>query len=143
LPRYWEEALAIRRELGDEQGIALSLIHVGTNRWVFGGDYTTARALYEESLAICQELDSRMGIAYLRLNLGHLALEQGEYPVACPLLKESLTILRDANDLWAINFALDSLAGVATGQGQSKRALRLAGASEALRESVGILLPPV
>lgn len=138
-----EEALAIRRELGDRQSIALSLIHVGTDKWVFERDYTTARTLYEESLAIYRELDSKIGIAYVRLNLGNLALEQGEYSVAYPLLKEGLAILRDAKDLWAINFALDSLAGIAAGQGQSERALRLAGASEALRESAGILLPPV
>ena len=138
-----EEALAIRRELGDRQSIAHSLIHAGTNKWVFERDYTTARTLYEESLAIYRELDRKIGIAYVRHNLGNLALEQGEYSVAYPLLKESLAILLDAKDIWAINFALDSLAGIAAGQGQSERALRLAGASEALRESAGILLPPV
>lgn len=138
-----EEALAIRRELGDRQSIAHSLIHAGTNKWVFERDYTTARTLYEESLAIYRELDSKIGIACVRHNLGNLALEQGEYSVAYPLLKEGLAILLDAKDIWAINFALDSLAGIAAGQGQSERALRLAGASEALRESAGILLPPV
>ena len=138
-----QEALAIRRELDDKQGIALSLIHVGQYKWMLESNYTAARMLFEESLAICRELDSKIGIAYVRLNLGHLALEQGEYSVAYPLLKEGLAILRDAEDLWAINFALDSLAGIAAGQGQSERALRLAGASEALRESVGILLFPV
>ncbi len=137
------EGLAIRRELGDRPGIAVSLIHLGTNKWIFECDYTTARTLYEESLAIYQELNNRTGIAYSQLNLGNLALEQGDYSVAYLLLKESLITLRGDEDLWAINFALDSLAGVAAGQGRSKHALCLAGASEALRESIGILLPPV
>lgn len=45
--------------------------------------------------------------------------------------------------MWAINFALNSLAGVAAGRDQPARALRLAGASEALRDSLGIVLPPI
>jgi hypothetical protein len=122
---------------------ALALIHLGTNKRVFEHDYTAVRTLYEASLAIYQELDSKIGIAYVRTNLGHLALEQDEFSVAYPLLKEALAILWDAKDLWAINFVLDGLAGVAAGQGQLERGLHLAGASEALRESVGILLPPV
>ncbi len=138
-----DEALAIRQELGDRQSIALSLIHIGTNKWVFERDLNTARTLYEKSLAISQELDNGIGVAYVRINLGHLALEQGEYSVAYPSLKEGLVVLRDAKALWAINFALDGFAGIAVGLGQPQRALRLAGASEALRESAGILLPPV
>lgn len=138
-----EESLTIRQELGDKPGIAISLIHLGTNKWILEGDHATARTLYDKSLVIFQELDSKTGIAYVRLNLGHLALAQANYALADALLRESLVTLRDDRDLWAINFALTSLAGVAAGQGQLERSLRLAGASEALRESLSILLPPV
>ncbi len=138
-----EEGLALRRALGDKPGIALSLIHLGTNQWVFEDHYAAAQTLYEASLAIFQEIDDSLGIAYVRLNLGHLALEQGRYTVADGLLKESLVTFREQKDMWAVNFALDSLAGVAAGCDQPARALRLAGASQALRDSIGIVLPPV
>jgi len=138
-----EEGVALRRALGDKPGIAISLIHLGTNQWIFDDHYAAAQALYEESLAIFQEIGSPIGIAYVRLNLGHLALEQGSYTVADGLLKESLVTFRERQDMWAINFALNSLAGVAAGRDQPARALRLAGASEALRDSLGIVLPPI
>ena len=138
-----EAGLAVRQELGDKPGMAVSLIHLGTNRWILEGDPAAARTLYNRSLVIFQELDSQKGIAYVHLNLGHLALAQADYVLAEALLKESLVTLKDNNDLWAINFALTSLAGVAGGQGQLERSLRLVGASEALRESLSILFPPV
>jgi hypothetical protein len=137
------KGLTLRRELRDKPGMAVSLIHLGLNQWIFERDYPAARRLYEASLAIFQDLQDNVGIAYVQVNLGHLALEQGEYSVAYSLLKDSLATLRDEADLWAINFALDSLAGVAAGRGQPKRALCLAGASQALRQSIGILLLPI
>ena len=139
-----QEALAIRRELDDKQGIALSLIHLGNNKWIFESDYTAARMLFEESLAICEALGGETDMAYPpHQNLGHLAVEQGDFRRAQSLLRRSLLTLRDKEDIWAINFTLDGLAGLAAGQGQPEKALRLAGASEALRESAGIRLPPV
>ena len=140
---WMAEGLAIRREMADRLGIAVSLIHLGMNKWIFESNYPAARALYEESLAIYQELDNKVGIANVRQHLANLALVQGEYVAAYSLLKNSLLTLRDEQELWSINFALDSLAGVAVNQRQVKRALRLAGASEALREAIGVLLPPV
>jgi tetratricopeptide (TPR) repeat protein len=140
-----QEALAIRRELDDKQGIALSLIHVGQYKWMFESNYTAAQVFFEESLAIYEGLGSETDIAaYPPLqNLGHLAVEQGDFRRAQSLLRRSLLTLRDKEDIWAINFALDGLAGLAAGQGQPEKALRLAGASETLRESAGIRLPPV
>jgi tetratricopeptide (TPR) repeat protein len=139
-----QEALAIRRELDDKQGIALSLIHLGNNKWIFESDYTAARMLFEESLAICEALGGETDMAYPpHQNLGHLTVEQGDFRRAQSLLRRSLLTLRDKEGIWAINFTLDGLAGLAAGQGQPEKALRLAGASEALRESAGIRLPPV
>jgi tetratricopeptide (TPR) repeat protein len=138
------EALAIRRELDDKQGIALSLIHIGQYEWMFESNYTVARTLFEESLAICKELGGETDMAYPpHQNLGHLAVEQGDFRRAQSLLRRSLLTLRDKEDIWGINFALDGLAGLAAGQGQPEKALRLAGASETLRESADIRLPPV
>jgi tetratricopeptide (TPR) repeat protein len=138
-----QEALAIRRELDDKQGIAVSLMHLGNNEWMFESNYTAAQMLFEESLAIYEELGSEIGITYSLQNLGHLAVEQGDFRRAHSLLRRSLLTLRDKGDIWAINFALDGLAGLAVGQGQLEKALHLAGASETLRESAGIQLPPV
>src|SRR5579871_6424352 len=57
----YEESLAIRRELGDKNGIADSLSNLGEMAKE-QGDYAAARALYEESLAIRRELGDKYGI---------------------------------------------------------------------------------
>ena len=53
-----EQSLAIRRELGDWQGIAFSLNNLG-NIAMDEGDYASARSLHQESLAI-RELGTGM-----------------------------------------------------------------------------------
>lgn len=138
-----EAALAMRRELDDKHGIAISLIHLGTDKRLFEKDYAAARALYEESLAILRELGNELSIAYALCNLGNLALDQGDYTTAHLLMRRNLVTFRDHQEIWAINFMLDAFAGLAAHQGQPERALRLAEAGEALREAVGIVHPSV
>ncbi len=70
-----EESLAIKRELGDKQGIASSLNNLG-NVADDQGDYANARSLHEESLAIKRELGDKRGIASSLNNLVH---NQGSY----------------------------------------------------------------
>ena len=65
----FEQSLAIRRKLGDRQGIASSLGNLGAVA-LDHGNSPTATALYEESLAIQRELGDRWGIASSLNNLG-------------------------------------------------------------------------
>jgi len=58
-----EESLAIRRELGDRDGIGATLNNLGCVAFD-QGDYDAARALRQESLVIRQEVGDRRGIAY-------------------------------------------------------------------------------
>jgi DNA-binding CsgD family transcriptional regulator len=55
---HLEEALVLRREIGDGWGIAWGLYSLG---WVVfdQGDYAAAKALFEESLAIVRESDDK------------------------------------------------------------------------------------
>jgi len=46
---FFEQALAVRRELADEHGIAESLFHIGLVHQVVRGDDETARPLFDES----------------------------------------------------------------------------------------------
>jgi hypothetical protein len=137
------ESLAIRRQLDDQQGVAVSLIHAGNFARLFERDFSAARAYYEESESILRELYGEQGLATIYIVQGNLALDEGEYLAAGRLLRQSLEMLRKEEAIWGINFVLDSLAGVAAHQGQPQRALQLAAAGEALRASAGITHPPV
>ena len=138
-----EESLAIRRELGDKQAIAFSLLHLGGYKLLFEEDYTTARDLLNESRIILEELDNNIGIAYANMNLGRLAIGQGDCSTAYPLLKASLMTFKDTENVWVKTFLLDDFSTLAACKDQPECAVRIAGASEALRESINSVYPLV
>jgi predicted ATPase len=137
----YEESLAIRRELGDQHGIADSLNNLGILA-SDQGEYEAARALYEESLAIRRELGNQQGIAGSLNNLGNVAYSQGEYEAARALNEESLAICRELGDQRGIAYGLEGVAAAAGAQGQPERAALIFGAAEALREVLGAPLTP-
>ena len=53
----------------------------GGEAWVHprGGSEERARVLHTQSLAIHQELGNRSGVAGVRMNLGSVAIKQGDY----------------------------------------------------------------
>jgi hypothetical protein len=108
-----------------------------------------ATALHEEALALRRALGDRSGTAASLRSLGHVANLQAEYGRAADLLEESLALYAESlvvsRDIGAREQAatgLEGLARVAAAQGQAGRAGRLCGAAEALREALGVPLPP-
>jgi tetratricopeptide (TPR) repeat protein len=89
-----EESLALRRELGDQAGIASALLTLGEVA-VMQGDTARATALIEESLPLLRQLGDSHGIAWAFNHLGHVAQLQGAYVRATRLHKESLALLRN------------------------------------------------
>lgn len=136
--QYYEESVVLHRELGDKRGIAASLSNLGLLARV-QSDYATAYALYEESLAIRRELQHRPGIAASLSSLGFVAWHQGSPDRASHFFRESLVMRRRLGDKAGIAECLEGLARVVR---DSDRAAQLFGAAEALREAVGVLLPP-
>ena len=132
----YEESLAIFRGLGDRTGVAWALNHQG-DLARDQGDSAAARSLYEQSLADFRELGDRWGIAGSLADLGNLAREQHDYGVADSLYRESLGVFRELEHKRGIARLLESFACSAAAQGEPERALRLAGAATALRQSIG------
>ena len=107
-----EKSLAIRRELGDQWGVASSLNNLGLVT-AEQADHASSRAFYEESLAIKRELGDRAGIAVSLNNVGITACYQADYPAAWTLHEESLEIKRELGDRWGIASSLCNLGMVA------------------------------
>src|SRR5207248_9936374 len=59
------------------------------------------------------------------------------------LLRESLAMNEGFEDKRAVAFVLEDFAAVAAAQGRARRALRLVGAANAVRDSIGTPLAPV
>lgn len=177
---FYEQSLAIRRQLNDKVGIARLLNNLGVVAR-FENDHSTARQLYEESLILLRELNDRpavaqtlnnlalivrhedlpgarklleeslnlrrslkdkWGIANSLSSLGDVTLDMGDLTAARKILMESLTLNEELGDRRAIAFVLEDCAGLAAALGQAERAVRLAGAANALRQELQSPLSP-
>jgi predicted ATPase/serine/threonine protein kinase len=136
-----QESLAIFSQLGDGIGYAWALNHQGDVARD-QGDSVAARILFEQSLASFRELNDSWGIGGSLADLGNLAREQQDYRTADTLYRESLQIFRKLEHKRGIARLLESFACSAAAQSESERALRLAGAAAALRQSIGAPLMP-
>ncbi len=137
----YEECLAIFLGLGDRTGVAWSLNSQGDVARD-QGDSTAAQALYERALGIFRELGDRWGIAGTLTDLGTLAREQRNISAAHVLYRESLKLFQELEHKRGIARLLECFAALAAAQRQPERALRLAGAAAALRQSIGAPLGP-
>lgn len=112
----YEESLAIRRELGDDRGIAETVGNLGMIQHDLG-NYAGARTFFEESLSIHRQLGNKPGAALMLANLGSSALNQSDLPRARGLLAEGLQLYRELGDRAKIAWALNTLGSVMTTMG--------------------------
>jgi len=107
------------------------------------GKLAKAQSLFEENLQSDEISKDAWGAAVSRLNLGILAIEQGDSLRSEKLLFEALRVFRRLRDDDASTECLESLAGAAGARGESSRAATLFGAAEAAREEPGVPIRPV
>ena len=137
----FEESLTLQQDVGDKGGVAICLLNLGVvaRRQ---GDLAEARMRYLESLNILRELGDQATIATVLHNLGFVASLQGERASQRSYEVESLTIRQELGDKRGIADSLHAFSGIAMAYGRAKRAARLLGAADALRETTGAALSP-
>jgi non-specific serine/threonine protein kinase len=131
-----EEALAIRRDLGDQAGVAASLNSLGAlahDR----SDFGRARAHLEEALEIRRRLGDRAALAVSLNNVGVETEHEGDFARACLLHEESLQIRREMNDAWGIAGSLGNLGCALAQLGELARARASLEESLAVRKQLG------
>ena len=141
----FEESLALARELGDKRLVSFTIHNLAEVARVTG-DYARADLLYRESLSLFQERGELWGVAVNLRWMGEVARLQAQYEQATALYRESLTLCQQLGEKAVITECLEGFAAVAGAQGgqtASSRSARLWGAAEALRESIGVPIPPV
>lgn len=135
----YEEGLATFKELKDARGIASSLSHLGDAARK-QCDYQKARSCYDESLAMFMQSGSKWDIANALADLGNLACDQADCMRARSLYEESMVIFGELGDIRGVARLLEGFVGLALVQDQPERALRLAGAANAIRKEHGVPL---
>jgi predicted ATPase/class 3 adenylate cyclase len=106
------------------------------------GDFETARRQAEESVRIHRVLGDAFGLVDALGELGRAALELGDLEVARSSFLETLDALAPIGYRTAVAITLDYVAALENRLGRPVRALRLAGAAEALKEAAGGQVPP-
>jgi tetratricopeptide (TPR) repeat protein len=141
---YWEETLAIHRNLGDQSEIARSCNALG-NVARHQGDYTAARPLHEESLAICRSIDlpdpgKRLLSAVSLDNLAELARCQGDYKQAQVLYEEVMEIKRSIGYQRGLALTLNWLGRVLRNQREYAAARAMLEESRKIGTEIGDLV---
>jgi predicted ATPase/DNA-binding SARP family transcriptional activator len=141
-------ALATYRALQDAEGVASSLVCLGVVAR-YQADYPNAVALLEESLLLSESIGFQENIAWCLEQLGLIALARGAAPDAAHMLRRSLAIHSELRDRWRMASVLEDLAASCAppaadlSAGTAARAVRLLGAAQALRDSIGTRIAPV
>jgi predicted ATPase/DNA-binding CsgD family transcriptional regulator len=136
-----EEGHTLSRELGYQNGTAWALGLLG-QVFLQQGDTVKARSLLEESVVLSRDIGNR-NIAWELIVLGRVAASERDYAAARALYEDGLALAREVGDKVNIAFCLEGLAGVVAVQGEPAWAARLWGGAAALREAMGVSIPPV
>jgi len=107
------------------------------------GRYPLARKLLQEAVEIARSGDDVSLLARCHVHQGYLALREGSTAEAYTLLADGLRGFHESGASEGVQLALRGLAALAGVQRRSERAAQLFGAAEALRERLGMVLPPV
>ena len=115
---HYEESLAVHRELGDERGIAITLLRLAQLLFVSQGDQEVLRSLLDEGLALFTELGEKEGIANCYSLSGELALSQGDSAAARLQIETSITLYREIGHRRALAESFAVLARIVSAQGE-------------------------
>jgi predicted ATPase/class 3 adenylate cyclase len=135
------DAAARYEQLGNRLGVADSLFAIGVIDRL-QGKIDEARPAAEEALRLHAELGDAFGMTGSYFALGRIMSETGDLDGARLLLLDSVALSERMGDRTSIAIALDNFAEQAHLRGEDLRAVRIGGASSALKEAVGGEAPP-
>jgi tetratricopeptide (TPR) repeat protein len=128
--------LDMARSLDDRLMVADCLYLLG-NQELREGRPEEGLPMVEEALGIYRNLGNRFATADLLSGLGSFYRILGDCDAAAAAQREALEMFVEVGNPTGIAMTLEEMAMVETIEGRHERALRLAGAAEALREQTG------
>jgi len=137
----FRSALQRFQELGNLRGVADALFGLSI-ACRLQGDLVTAQETAEESLRLHRERMDPFGIYGSLFIAGRAAAELGDLETSRRQILEALGMAIAFGDRTGMALTLDNLADEDISRGLPERAMRLAGAAEAIKEVVGGQAPP-
>jgi tetratricopeptide repeat protein len=131
-----EQALALFRELGDDENVAAMLDRLAGGRGA-QGDWETARALADESVALYRALGNRAATLYPLSKVAADEWMRGDRDRGMALTEETLQLAREVGDAWWTAGLLIQFAEMAGEHGDRAKAVALGRESLSLAHEIG------
>jgi tetratricopeptide (TPR) repeat protein len=130
------ESADCARATGNRSGLysGLGYLAIALHRQ---GHWAAARELYEQALEVARELGAPWEIGAALRKLGLAECGEGLHDLALEHLAEGMTILHGLSDRLGVVESLEGLADVAAATPAPRRAARMWGAADALRQETG------
>jgi ATP/maltotriose-dependent transcriptional regulator MalT len=122
---FLQKAIAMFRELNDEEGVASSLVYLSTVGVLGERDDIPVTTLLEEATGLRPKIKDRRTLGNLLLISGVVAAMEGDMARSEALQEESLTLFREIGDTRSINHCLNVLGLVALSGHDYERAHEL------------------
>ncbi|MCX6842296.1 MAG: tetratricopeptide repeat protein, partial [candidate division WOR-3 bacterium] len=134
--KYLEEALAILREIGHQQGVASALGNIG-NIFSDKGESDKALKHLEEALAIDREIGYQQGVAAHLGDIGLIFIGKGESDKALKYFEEALAIDREIGYQLGVANHLGNIGSIYIGKGEPDTALKYLEEALAIHREIG------
>lgn len=112
-----EEALEIRRDVGDRAGEGTVLNNI-SQIYSARGDYATALDYLQKSLEIRREIGDRVGEGTTLNNISLIYDARGDYATALDYLRKSLEIAREIGNRMGEGVTLNNIGGIFIARGE-------------------------
>ncbi len=136
-----DDCRAAFERLGDQGGVADTMWFQGVLARL-QGDLDRSAILAAESLAMHRDRGDLFGITDALFGVGRVAFGTGDLDTAAASFLEALDHEEQVGNRTGMGIALDNLAAQASARGDHLRAVRLAGASDVIKETAGGHAPP-
>ena len=131
----YQQALVIRREIGDLKGIAETTRAIGVTH-AYLGQYSLSIQLLEQSKTICQKLINQECLSKTIHEIGKVYYWKGDFYRALDFYRQSLTIRQKINDRAGIGSIFNSIGLVYENLSQYSQALNFYQQSLAINREV-------
>ncbi|MBC8134298.1 MAG: tetratricopeptide repeat protein [Fibrella sp.] len=138
---YYTESLTLYRVEGNRNRSARILNNLGLVAR-YQNDYKTALAHLHEALETSRELSDRSGMAMTSLNLATINRLEGHFTSAVSFLNEAVRYAVEAGEQRLLPWCVRERGYLICAQGDYERGIRLIGAAENQRRTIGITFKP-